>query len=100
MDQTLHFYDPNHGHCLRTMNRVDTHTYIINGAYGADEGRRGHWAAVATKKKPFIHNGHKYNLEVNFSFKHKITHTPIYYAYMGHRKIKWQDGNTWLQLYV
>ena len=100
MDNILFFFDPNHGNCLRTMNLIDKHKYIINGAYGADEGKKGHWAAIAEKKKPFYHNGSKYNLEVNFSLKHKITHKQIYFAYMANRKIKWQDGNTWLQMYA
>ena len=100
MDKVLYYYDPNHGNCLRTMNLIDKSKYIINGAYGADEGKKGYWAAIAEKKKPFYHEGHKYNLEVNFSFKNKIKHQQIYYAYMANRKIKWQDGNTWLQLYA
>lgn len=100
MDRTLFYYDPNHGNCLRTMNKVDTKTFVINGAYGADEGKKGYWAAVAEKKRPFVYKGQTYNLEVNFSFKNKLNHKQIYYAYMVHRKILWQDGNTWLQLYA
>lgn len=99
MNKVLCYYDPKHGHCLRTMNMIDSNKYIINGAYGSDEGKKGYWAAIAEKKKLFYHDGRKYNLEVNFSFKHKIKHQQIYYAYMANRKIKWQDGNTWLQLY-
>ena len=30
----------------------------------------------------------------------KIKHNQVYYAYMTNRKIKWQDGNIWLQLYA
>jgi hypothetical protein len=100
MDKSLYFYDPNHGNCLRIVNKVDKNVYIINGAYGNDEGKSGYWAAMAEKKKIFKYKGQKYNLEVNFFMKKKITHKQVYYAYMANRKIKWQDGNTWLQLYA
>jgi hypothetical protein len=32
MNSKLYFFDPNHGGCLRIMNK-------INGAYGYDEGK-------------------------------------------------------------
>ena len=100
MDKSLYYYDPKHGNCLRIMNKVDTNIYIINGAYGSDEGKNGYWAATAEKKKNFYYKGDKYNLVVNFFLKKKIIHKQIYYAYMSARKIKWQDGNTWIQLYA
>ena len=100
MNKSLYFYDPNHGNCLRIVNKVDKDTYIINGAYGSDEGKKGYWAAITKKIKKTYYNGKKYNLKVDFSMKKKINHQQIYYAYMAHRKIKWQDGNTWLQLYA
>ena len=100
MDKSLYFYDPNHGNCLRIVNKVDKDTYIINGAYGSDEGKKGYWAAIAKRKKIFNYKGEKYNLEVNFFMKKKITHQQKYYAYIYRRKIKWQDGNVWLQLYA
>ena len=54
MNRSLYFYDPNHGNCLRIMNKVDKNMYIINGAYGNDENKQGYWAATAEKKKYFI----------------------------------------------
>ena len=100
MNKSLYFYDPNHGNCLRIVNKVDKNVYIINGAYGNDEGKEGYWAAMAERKKVFHYKGEKYNLEVNFFMKKKRAHKQVYYAYMANRKIKWQDGNTWLQLYA
>ena len=41
MKDSLYYYDPNHGGCLRVMNQLDDKTYIINGAYGSDEGKKG-----------------------------------------------------------
>ena len=100
MDSKLYFYDPNHGNCLRIMNKIDKDTHIINGAYGVDEGKKGFWAATAKEIKPFIKDGKKYNLKIDFSMKKKIKHEKIYYAYFHNREINWQDGNTWLQLYA
>jgi hypothetical protein len=100
MNESLYYYDPNHGNCLRIMNKVDKNNYIINGAYGSDEGKNGYWVAKAEKKKIFYLEGIKYNLEVNFFMKKKRTHGPILFAYMTGREIKWQDGNRWLQLYA
>ena len=96
---TYYFYDPNHGNCLRILHQIDSHTYIINGGYGSDEGKKGHWAAVLQKKSPFQYKGATYNCSIDFSMKKKRHHQPIYHAHWANRKIKWQDGNTWLQLY-
>ena len=63
MNKSLYFYDPNHGNCLRIVNKVDKDTYIINGAYGSDEGKKGYWAAIAKKIKKTYYNGKKYNLK-------------------------------------
>lgn len=95
MKDILFFYDPKHGNCLRTISKIDKDLYIINGAYGSDEGKKGHWAAIAKKT-----NNKKWNLEVNFLYKKIIKHKPIYLANWKNRKINWEDGNTWLQLYA
>jgi hypothetical protein len=101
MNDILYFYDPKHGNCLRTITKVDKNTYIINGAYGSDEGGKGHWAALATKEpKEKKYKNMSYNLIVDFKYKKKITHVPKYHALWKGRKIHWEDGNTWLQLYA
>ena len=100
MKDILVYYDPNHGNCLRKMTPISENKYVINGAYGSDEGKKGHWVSFAEKIDLINKNGRKYNLKVDFSLKNIKTHEPIYYAYMHNRKIEWQDGNTWLQLYA
>lgn len=101
MEKSLYYYyDPNHGGCLRIVNKTDRNNYIIKGAYGSDEGKKGSWMATAEKKPVFEHKGEKYNLIVDFSMKKIKNHGPIYYAYIANRKIKWQDGNVWLQMYA
>tara|TARA_B000000475_G_C15650564_1_gene305537 strand:- start:162 stop:407 length:246 start_codon:yes stop_codon:yes gene_type:complete len=80
------------------MKKITNDMYIINGVYGEDEGRQGHWAAIATEGA-YIYNNKKYNLKVDFSMKYKKSHEPIYYALKKERKIEWQDGNEWKQMY-
>jgi len=99
MSEVYYFYDPNHGNCLRILYKIGKNKYIINGSYGNDEGEKGHWAAVLEKKKSFFKNGEKFNCIIDFSMKEKKTHESIYYASWNNRKIKWQDGNTWIELY-
>ena len=99
MDKTLHYYDPNHGGCLRIVNLIGKNKYVIKGAYGSDEGKKGYWIAYAEKKPNFNYKGDTYNLVVDFSEKKIKTHGPIYNAYMSNRKIKWQDGNIWELMY-
>ena len=98
MNDTLYYYDPNYGGCLRNMKKITNDMYIINGVYGEDEGRQGHWAAIATEGA-YTYNNKKYNLKVDFSMKYKKNHEPIYYALKKERKIEWQDGNEWKQMY-
>ena len=98
MNSKLYFFDPNHGGCLRIMNKINDDTYIINGAYGSDEGKKGYWASTA-KEGNYNYKGIKYNLKVDFSMKDKKIHGNTYYALFSKRKIKWQDGNTWIQMY-
>jgi len=98
MNGALYYYDPNHGGCLRNMKKITNDMYIINGAYGEDEGRKGHWAAIATEGT-YTYKNKEYNLKVDFSMKYIKTHGPIYYALKKGRKIEWQDGNEWKQMY-
>lgn len=99
MKDSLYYYDPNHGGCLRVMHQIDENTYVINGAYGSDEGKKGYWAAIAKKINKTI-DGKRYNLEIDFEMKKILTHKRIYYANMKNRKIHWCDGNTWIQMYA
>jgi len=95
-----YFYDPFHGNCLRSIRKVNKNTYLIIGAYGSDEGKKGYWSATAKKISPKKIDGKTYNLEVNFDNKPIIKHKQIYLANWKNRKIDWEDGNTWLQLYA
>ena len=92
MKDEFFFYDPKHGGCLRNMRKIDTNTYIINGAYGSDEGKKGYWAAIAKK------NGNE--LIVDFTMKKKLKHKTVYKAIWKNREIHWEDGNTWKELYA
>ncbi len=94
-----YFYDPNHGNCLRIMYKINKNKYIIHGGYGSDEGKKGNWTAFLEKKPTFSKFGKKFNCVIDFSQKKKLKHDKIYYAYWSNRKIHWQDGNTWLQMY-
>lgn len=100
MKDSYTFYDPNHGGCLRTMRKIDNNYYVINGAYGSDEGGKGYWVAFATKSITKNYKNFKYNLVVDFANKKKITHKVKYHAHWIGRKIHWEDGNTWLELYA
>lgn len=100
MDKSLYYFDPKHGGCLRILSKTDNDSYIINGAYGSDEKKKGYWTATAKKSKPFEYEGEKYNLVVDFSMKTDKKHDDKYYARKRGRKIHWQDGNTWQQLYA
>jgi|TARA_B100001175_G_scaffold93644_1_gene79199 hypothetical protein len=100
MDKSLYYFDPNHGGCLRIVNKISKDSYIINGAYGSDEEKKGYWAATAKKTKLFDYKDKKYNFIVDFSMKSEKIHKNVYYARMIGRKIHWQDGNTWQQMYA
>jgi hypothetical protein len=99
MSDKYYFYDPKHGNCLRVLYKNDKNTYIINGGYGNDEGKKGYWAAILHKKSNFQYKEDTYNCSIDFSMKKRKNHKNIYHAYWSDRKIKWQDGNTWIQLY-
>uniref|UniRef100_A0A6C0LJ26 Uncharacterized protein n=1 Tax=viral metagenome TaxID=1070528 RepID=A0A6C0LJ26_9ZZZZ len=100
MENSAFYFDPNHGGCLRIITKLEKDKYLIEGAYGSDEGGKGQWVAEMTKTKKFKYKGEDYNLIVDFGKKQIKTHKNIYYAYMGKRTIKWQDGNKWIQMYV
>lgn len=100
MNNSLYYFDPNHGGCLRIMHKMNNNDFIINGAYGSDEGKKGYWCASAKKVEEFEYKGETYNLIVDFKQKSIKTHKNIFYANMKSRKIHWQDGNTWIQMYA
>lgn len=99
-EDQVYYFDPNHGGCMRILTKIDKEHFIVQGAYGSDEGGKGHWVATMKKTKKFDYEGKPYNLIVDFSKKEIKTHKAIYYALMDKRKIHWQDGNTWIQMYV
>ena len=99
MKDKYYFYDKNHGNCLRILYKINKNEYTIIGGYGSDEGKKGNWSAKLIKKENFIKNGQKFNAIIDFNPKSKKTHGNIYHAYWSNRKIHWQDGNTWLELY-
>ena len=74
--------------------------YIINGAYGSDEKRKGYWAATGKILKEFKYKDKVYNMKVDFSMKEEKTHKSVYNAYMKNRVIRWEDGNEWKKLYA
>ena len=61
MDKSLYYFDPNHGGCLRIVNKISKDSYIFNGAYGSDEEKKGYWAATAKKTKLFDYKDKKIN---------------------------------------
>ena len=67
--------------------------------YGDDESEKGYWTAIATPIDEIEKDGKKYNTIVDFSGKKEITHAKKLYARAKGRKIYWEDGNIWKQLY-
>lgn len=107
------YYDPWHGGCLRRIIKVNEDTYRILGVYGNDESTKvskkleydpepssmtnKFWNAtlVVTEKKEDV-----YKLNVDFSQKkgkQRFTYNAMYVV--KERVIKWDDSNTWKQLY-
>tara|TARA_Y100000389_G_scaffold125559_2_gene122942 strand:+ start:7620 stop:7925 length:306 start_codon:yes stop_codon:yes gene_type:complete len=91
------YYDPNHGGCLRKIKKLsneDMYDYKITGAYGDDEPETGKkWTA-------FIKTLKKNTFYVDFSGKTHVTHGPYTTVWNSSKRIlKWEDGNTWKQLY-
>jgi hypothetical protein len=81
------------------MTRDSGDTYRIKGMYGDDESEKGYWTAIATPINEIEKDGKKYNTIVDFSGKKEITHAKKLYARIKGRKIYWEDGNIWKQLY-
>ena len=96
-----YYYDPKHGWCLRMVTRVDKTTSMIKGAYGDDEELKGFWfAKIEHLSENKEIDGKQYNMIVDFEMKKELAHKRKLYAYMGsNRKIRWEDGNVWLQMY-
>lgn len=97
--KSLYYYDPKHGGCLRVMTKDSGDTYKIKGMYGDDESEKGYWSAITTPIEPIVKNGKKYDMIVDFSGKKEITHAKKLYARTKGRRIYWEDGNIWKQLY-
>ena len=89
------YYDPNHGGCVRTIEKRDTAHYVITGAYGDGEmGRAGTpWRAYVTVTAQHF-------LTVDFAEK-RTKHAHVYHALWcpSVRQIAWQDGNVWKRLH-
>lgn len=89
------YFDPNHGNCLRKITKVDNNKYKIVGAYGDDEPPHNPgelWNASMTAKRN--------HLTIDFESK-TVDHARKYDALYcpTARIIRWQDGNTWVQMY-
>ena len=91
------YYDPNHGGCVRTIEKRSETQYVITGAYGTGEMARAGtlWRAYA---RAHGHNGHF--LLVDFKEK-KTKHERVYHALWcpSVRQIAWEDGNVWKRLH-
>jgi len=66
-EDQVYYFDPNHGGCMRILTKIDKEHFIVQGAYGSDEGGKGHWVATMKKTKKFTYEGKPYNLIVDFS---------------------------------
>lgn len=97
--KSKYYYDPKHGGCLRVITKDTQDTYRIKGMYGDDESEKGYWFATATPIDVIEKDGKKYNTIVDFSEKKEITHAKKLYANKKGRRIHWEDGNVWKQLY-
>ena len=93
------YYDPLHGGCLREIRRNHgTHTFTILGVYGDDEAPRTHqpWTA-----RVFATDVDRDVWQLRVDFGGKPGKQPRYLsAIFRDRKIEWEDGNTWIQLYT
>ena len=88
------YYDPNHGGCVRILERRDATHYVVTGAYG--DGELEHagtpWRAHITAHGKF--------LTVDFKGK-RTKHARVYHALWcpAVRQIAWEDGNVWKRLH-
>jgi hypothetical protein len=92
------YYDPLHGHCLRTVTRTSQNTYRIVGVYGDDEYPLTHGVWTATIRVEAI-RGEEMDLRIDFSGK-PIKTNRFMTAVYRQRCIHWDDGNVWRQLFV
>lgn len=51
MENRTFYFDPNHEGCSRIVTKLEKDKYLIEGAYGSDEGAKGPWIATMTKLK-------------------------------------------------
>lgn len=89
------YFDPNHGNCLRKIFKMTSKKYRIVGSYGDDQPPHSPgelWKATLVAKGN--------HLTVDFESK-TVTHASRYDALFcpTRRLIRWQDGNTWIQMY-
>ena len=94
------YHDPKHGGCLRRITRYGG-AYRIHGVYGDDEPRtHGYWhasLAVASRTRD------AWDLRVDFSVGKPIkADDPLLRGTFepAHRRIRWEDGNAWHQLFA
>ena len=97
----LLFFDPKHGGCLRVVEPMGDQRYRIRGAYGDDEAPQrpnGYWYAKATVLR---RSGEDEEWEVDFHPGKPLKRPRFLKAQFRplQRRIEWEDGNTWKQLY-
>ena len=107
------YFDPWHGGCLRRIAKVNENKYKIYGVYGNDENTRlpknveyhtegsettnKYW--YATLRVCYVDKNF-YHLKVYFGGKKgkkRLHYDAVYDEKKRH--IKWDDSNTWKQLY-
>lgn len=93
------YYDPLHGGCLRRVVTTGRRTLRVHGVYGVDEDRTGRpWRARMTLLDP---KGPSTGLELCVDFSGKPGKVPRFQrAVYRQRRLHWDDGNVWVQLYV
>ena len=107
------YFDPWHGGCLRRISKIGGNYYKIHGVYGNDElislpqNVEYHSESSETTNKYWyatlhVHNVCKnfYYLKVNFEGKpgkKRLHYNAVYDK--NKRHIKWDDTNTWKQIY-
>tara|TARA_A100001015_G_scaffold317126_1_gene433232 strand:+ start:96 stop:461 length:366 start_codon:yes stop_codon:yes gene_type:complete len=107
------YFDPWHGGCLRRIVKLRDENYRIHGVYGNDDpilvpqnveyhsesSDKTHKYWYATLRVCFV-NKHLYYLKVKFDGKpgkKRIDYNAVYDS--KKRLIKWDDTNTWKQMY-
>lgn len=96
------YFDPKHGGCLRRIWRVGTGVFRVGGVYGDDERQTGnYWFATASVAGVADARG-RVPLTVDFSRGKPCKTRTVYAAHWSpvRRRIRWDDGNAWVKLYV